>query len=62
MSEIPPLNPRMPLNQMRQRRLEKNRDLKVIITSRNSTTGTGKTTLAVWLALNWDDNWTADEK
>jgi len=60
--EVPPLNERMPLNQMRQRRLEKNRDLKVIITSRNSTTGTGKTTLAVWLALNWDDNWSADEK
>ena len=60
--EVPPLNERMPLNEMRQRRLEKNRDLKVIITSRNSTTGTGKTTLAVWLALNWDDNWSADEK
>jgi len=62
MSDVPPINPRMPLNQMRQRRLEKNRDLKVIITSRNSTTGTGKTTLAVWLALNWDNNWTAEEK
>jgi len=62
MPTVPPLNKRMPLNQMRQRRLEKNRDLKVIITSRNSTTGTGKTTLAVWLALNWDNNWTADEK
>ena len=60
--EVPPLNERMPLHQMRQRRLEKNRDLKVIITSRNSTTGTGKTTLAVWLALNWDSNWTAEEK
>jgi len=60
--EVPPLNDQMPLHQMRQRRLEKNRDLKVIITSRNSTTGTGKTTLAVWLALNWDDNWTAEEK
>lgn len=60
--EVPPLNERMPLDQMRQRRLEKNRDLKVIITSRNSTTGTGKTTLAVWLALNWDSNWTAEEK
>lgn len=62
MSDVPPINPRMPLNQMRQRRLKKNRDLKVIITSRNSTTGTGKTTLAVWLALNWDNNWTAEEK
>jgi len=47
---------------MREQRLAKNRDLKVIITSRNSTTGTGKTTLAVWLALNWDPSWTAAEK
>jgi hypothetical protein len=52
----------MPLNQLREQRLSKNRDLKVIITSRNSTTGTGKTTLAVWLALNWDREWTAAEK
>jgi len=60
--EIPPIDPRCPLHQFRQKRLDKNRDLKVIITSRNSTTGTGKTTLAVWLALNWDQNWTAEEK
>jgi hypothetical protein len=59
---IPPIDERMPLHQFRERRLQKNRDLKVIITSRNSTTGTGKTTLAVWLALNWDSEWTADEK
>ena len=62
MSNIPPIESGMPLDQMRQRRLNKNRDLKVIITSRNSTTGTGKTTLACWLALNWDENWTAEEK
>lgn len=60
--QVPPINPRCPLNQLRKQRLKKNRDLKVIITSRNSTTGTGKTTLAVWLALNWDKNWTADKK
>jgi hypothetical protein len=60
--DVPPIDERMPLHQMRERRLEKNRDLKIIITSRNSTTGTGKTTLAVWLALNWDNNWTAEEK
>lgn len=59
---IPPIDERMPLHQFRERRLRKNRDLKVIITSRNSTTGTGKTTLAVWLALNWDPNWTAEKK
>lgn len=60
--QVPPINPQAPLNQLREQRLSKNRDLKVIITSRNSTTGTGKTTLAVWLALNWDNNWTAEEK
>jgi len=60
--DIPPIDPRCPLHRFRQKRLDKNRDLKVIITSRNSTTGTGKTTLAVWLALNWDRNWTAEEK
>jgi hypothetical protein len=62
MSAVPPIDPKTPLHKFRQQRLRKNRDLKVIITSRNSTTGTGKTTLALWLALNWDDNWTADEK
>jgi hypothetical protein len=60
---VPPIDGRMPLHEFRRRRLKKNRDLKVIITSRNSTTGTGKTTLAVWLALNWDQHgWTADKK
>lgn len=60
---VPPIDESMPLHQFRQRRLKKNRDLKVIITSRNSTTGTGKTTLAVWLALNWDQHgWDAERK
>jgi len=62
MSAVPPIDPAMPLHQYRQTRLKKNRDLKVIITSRNSTTGTGKTTLAVWLALNWDSDWSAEAK
>lgn len=61
-TDVPPIDPQTPLHKFRQKRLKKNRDLKVIITSRNSTTGTGKTTLALWLALNWDDNWSADEK
>jgi hypothetical protein len=38
----------------RERKLE-NRDLKIIITSRDSQTGTGKTTLALWLALHFDE-------
>jgi len=32
----------------------KNRDLKIIITARDSQTGTGKTTLALWLAMHFD--------
>jgi predicted DNA-binding protein (UPF0251 family) len=35
------------------------RDLKIIITSRDSQTGTGKTTLALWLASHFD-NWGFD--
>lgn len=43
-------------------RLDNNRDAKVIITARNSETGTGKTTLAVLLAKYWDRNgWTSDK-
>jgi len=49
------------LHNFRQKRHANGRDLKVIITSRNSTTGTGKTTLALWLALNWDSDFTADK-
>jgi hypothetical protein len=39
---------------MYRKRKAKNRDLKIIITSRDSQTGTGKTTLALWLALHFD--------
>src|SRR6056297_2565897 len=56
------MNPNQPLNKFRRGRQAQGRDTKIIITSRNSTTGTGKTTLAVWLALNWDRSWTAAEK
>jgi len=48
------MNPNQPLNKFRRGRQAQGRDTKIIITSRNSTTGTGKTTLAVWLALSWD--------
>jgi len=57
-----PIDPQTPLHQLREQRHEAGRDLKVIITARNSTTGTGKTTLACWLALSWDDDWTAEER
>jgi len=38
------------------KRRARNRDLKIIITSRDSQTGTGKTTLAMWLALHFDSH------
>jgi hypothetical protein len=49
------------INVLREKRHKNGRDFKVIITSRNSTTGTGKTTLALWLALNWNNDFTADQ-
>lgn len=71
---IPPPSPTMgysldvrsPLHQLFSRRMAKNRDLKIIITSKNSQTGTGKTTLAFYLADQWHsihtgENWSADE-
>jgi hypothetical protein len=48
------MDPSQPLAKFRRRRKVQGRDVKVIITSRNSTTGTGKSTLAVWCALCWD--------
>jgi len=39
---------------MYRKRRRQNRDLKIIITSRDSQTGTGKTTLGLWLALHFD--------
>jgi len=48
------MDPEAPINKFRRGRQAQGRDTKILITSRNSTTGTGKTTLAVWLALNWD--------
>jgi len=50
------INPKAPIHKFRRGRQAQGRDTKIIITSRNSTTGTGKTTLAVWLALNWDQH------
>lgn len=62
-SERKKLNPQSKLHQMRERRHRNGRDLKVVITQRNSETGGGKTTLAVWLALNWDRHgWDGQEK
>jgi hypothetical protein len=44
----------------RANRQDDGRDLQTIITARNSSTGTGKTTLALWLALSWD-RWGFDD-
>lgn len=50
-------------HKMRQTRHKNGRDLKVIVTQRNSGTGMGKTTLAVYLALCWDEHgWNGYEK
>lgn len=60
------IDPSMPLHQLFIDRFYKGRDLKVIITSQDSETGTGKTTLAFWLCDQWHqlfapDNWSAEE-
>jgi len=57
-----PLHPRSPLARFWRRRLEEGRDLKILIVSRNSETGTGKSTLGVWLAKSFDPEWNAREK
>lgn len=51
------------IHQLRARRHRNNKDLKVIITQRDSETGGGKTTAAVWLALCWDrHDWDGADK
>lgn len=47
------IDPSMPLHQLVAQRFHQGRDLKCIITSKDSMTGTGKTTLAFWLADQW---------
>lgn len=47
------LDPAMPLHRLAQKRMDIGRDLKIIITAKDSQTGVGKTTLAGWLAINW---------
>lgn len=50
------------LNHFVQDRLDNDRDAKIIVTARNSSTGTGKTTLALLLAKYWDRNgWDYDK-
>lgn len=57
------LDPRCGLAKLRERRHRDGRDLKVIITQRDSETGGGKTTLACFLALSWDPHgWDGEQK
>lgn len=60
------INPSTPLHQLFVDRYHNGRDLKVIITAKNSETGTGKTTLAFWLCDQWHqlyapDIWNTDK-
>lgn len=60
------LDTTMRLHTLAVKRIAEGRDLKLIITADDSETGVGKTTLAGWLALNWnymfsDAVWDADE-
>lgn len=51
------------VHQIRAQRHANDKDLKVVITQRDSETGGGKTTLAVWLAMIWDQHgWHGKEK
>lgn len=47
------LNKATPLHREAVKRMDRERDLKIIITATDSQTGVGKTTLATWLAINW---------
>lgn len=55
-----------PLHQEAVKRMDRERDLKIIITATDSQTGVGKTTLATWFAINWtymfaDRGWDPEE-
>lgn len=59
------IDPSMPLHQLIAERYHQGRDVKCIITSKDSATGTGKTTLAFWLADQWQqmlngEEWSAE--
>jgi hypothetical protein len=56
------LDPNCGLAELRASRHRSGRDLKVVITQRDSETGGGKTTLAVFLALSWDRSWDGEEQ
>lgn len=55
------IDERMPLHQLAVKRIQGGRDLKIIITAKDSQTGVGKTTLAGWLALVWTKMFTGKD-
>jgi len=56
-------DPNAYVHKLRNKRHSSEKDLKCVITQRDSETGGGKTTLAVWLALCWDEHgWHGKEK
>jgi len=55
------IDPTMPLHQLAVKRISGGRDLKIIITAKDSQTGVGKTTLAGWLALVWTKHFTGND-
>lgn len=60
------IDPSMPLHQLVAKRYHQGRDLKVIVTAKDAQTGTGKTTLAFFLADQWqqmlrDEPWLAEK-
>jgi len=52
------MEPDLPLHKLAVHRILNDRDLKIIITAKDSETGVGKTTLAGWLALSWTELFT----
>ena len=56
------LNPDCKLSKLRRHRHREGRDLKVVITQRNSGTGGGKTTFAGRLCLTWEQGWSAEQR
>lgn len=47
------INPEVEIHRAALERIKHGRDLKIIVTAKNSQTGVGKTTLAGWLAISW---------
>lgn len=60
------LDPNCPLHQLFLKRMENDRDLKIIITAKDAQTGVGKSTLNFGLAASWNpiytgEQWSAEE-